>query len=143
LFFSIHHKSFKLRHEDIHFQVSIQWSGLHIHLMKFSFILSSHEKFSMNGRTFCSCGEILLIINTFFLCKYFFYKPRCVLFKWDILFVLGFEDPLTTNWFGSKWKSHQLSHPILHERIISFFHGLFPLIMRSFLFKEIWLKVSR
>jgi hypothetical protein len=55
MFFSIHNKSLWLRHEHVFFQVSIQESSLHIHLMNFPSILCCQGKYSTDGSLFC-CG---------------------------------------------------------------------------------------
>ena len=88
-------------------------------------------------------GKILLIINSFFLCKSLFHNPHLMLIKWSIWFILVFVDPLVANWFCSKWMVHQCPCPIVDERIILLLHSFSPLIMRSKSLKGSWITISQ
>lgn len=142
IFLSLHNKTFRVRHKNILFQIPIQESCLHVHLMEFSSFMYYQREYGLDGHPF-HCGiKGFLIFNTLFLCKSFFHEPSFVLAKWDMIFILVFEDPLASNWFGYVLRVHQLPSPIFYKHIIFLLQVLFPFIMRNKFFKGSRFKVS-
>lgn len=114
MFFSLHNKTFSLSQEDISFEVPLKKVVFtSIHLTFHPFWVAKETMVQMVAHFLW--GKCLFIINTLFLCKSFFHEPWFVLFNWAILFVLFLVDPFKTNWFGSKWRIHQIPCSVFYD----------------------------